>query len=93
MKEDEDDEAANWFHFLFPRMKEAEHKPDGKLPQIIEFIQYPGDTVFVPGGWWHAVLNLDNTIAITENVINHASFEKVWIDIRRKDRTMAYIWL
>ncbi len=57
----EDDEAINYFVDLLPRVKEAEPDCDMRL-----FIQYPGETVFIPSGWWHAVLNLDNTIAITQ---------------------------
>lgn len=57
----EDDEAINYFIDLVPRIK-------AKHPEIsvMEFVQQPGDTVFIPGGWWHAVINLDNTIAITQ---------------------------
>ena len=73
-KKGEDDEAIHYFDLHLPRLKEAEHRPGGKLPEMIECIQYPGETMFVPGGWWHAVLNLDATIAITENVCNEGNF-------------------
>ena len=58
----EDDEAINYFVDILPRMRSAF---GAQLP-IVEFIQQPGETVFVPGGWWHAVLNLDDTVAVTQ---------------------------
>jgi histone arginine demethylase JMJD6 len=49
--------------------------------------------MFVPGGWWHAVINLDNTIAITENIVNHGNFERVWTQTRVSRKRLAYRWL
>ena len=93
MNKGEDDEAIQYFDFIFPRLKATEHYTKGKLPDIIECIQYPGETMFVPGGWWHAVINLDNTIAITENICNQGNFERVWTQTRKSRKRLAYRWL
>ncbi len=66
MEKGEDDEAIQYFDKVLPRLKKAEG-PEGtnRLPTIIEGVQYPGETIFVPSNWWHGVQNLDFTIAIT----------------------------
>ncbi|KNE56587.1 hypothetical protein AMAG_17938 [Allomyces macrogynus ATCC 38327] len=45
----------------FPRFKDA---------LCIEFIQEPGQTVFVPSGWFHQLENLEDTISINHNWTN-----------------------
>lgn len=93
MKKGEDDEAIHYFDFIYDRLRSLEHHKEGRLPDIIECVQYPGETMFVPGAWWHAVINLDNTIAITENVCNHGNFERVWILTRKGRKRLSYKWL
>lgn len=64
-KDDEDNEAIHYFDLTLPRLKKAEGPEGTKRLQFIEGIQHPGETIFVPGNWWHGVLNLDDTVAIT----------------------------
>lgn len=86
----EDDEAVNYFMDILPRIKRA-NAPE--TLRCIELMQYPGDTIFVPGGWWHAVFNVEDTVAVTQNFCSSQNFERVWRKTRSGRKRMAVKWL
>ncbi|CAI5732321.1 unnamed protein product [Hyaloperonospora brassicae] len=51
-----------WYLHVYPTLT-----PDQKP---LEIIQEEGETIYVPNGWWHLVLNLDMTIAVTQNMVD-----------------------
>lgn len=85
----EDDEAINYFVDHIPRL--ISRYPSSCREMKI-FYQYPGETVFVPGGWWHAVLNLEHSIAVTQNYVSRQNFERVWIRTKKGRKKMAVKW-
>lgn len=64
---------SQWWLDIYPLLAD-EDKP-------IECTQLPGETIFVPSGWWHCVLNLETTIAVTQNFVNSKNFEFVCLDM------------
>ncbi|XP_010273004.1 PREDICTED: F-box protein At1g78280 [Nelumbo nucifera] len=65
--------SLQWWLDIYPMLTD-ENKP-------IECTQLPGETIFVPSGWWHCVLNLETTIAVTQNFVNSKNFEFVCLDM------------
>jgi len=73
--EHQSNEGIQFFTKVYPKIRSTSW-PEQYKP--IEFVQNPGDTVFVPYGWWHAVLNLDLTIAVTQNFASPVNFPTAW---------------
>lgn len=93
----EDDEAVHYFTTILPRIKQAAIDSGGKGSyenfECYEFTQYEGETVYIPNGWWHAVLNLTHTVGVTQNFCSSRNFEQVWKKTRKGREKMAYKWL
>ena len=79
-------EAVTWFAKMLPRLRQQ------GVP-CIDFIQRPGETIFVPSGWWHVILNLDLTIAVTQNFASSANFAEVWRATAKSRPRLASHWL
>ena len=96
----DNDEPIAWFLNAVPRIRESAadgfgdrsaRAREGK--RMLEFVQEAGEVVYIPGGWWHAVLNLSSTVAVTHNFVSTTNFERVWRRVRAERKKMAARWL
>ncbi|EKX39010.1 hypothetical protein GUITHDRAFT_76659 [Guillardia theta CCMP2712] len=82
-------EALDWFLYHLDGMKQ-------QLPahqQPVEVIMEAGETIFVPGGWWHTVLNLEDTIAVTQNFVSSNNFMLVYQELKTSRTKLSRKWL
>ena len=97
VRDDEDDEAIHYFMYILPRIKRKaqslRHAEQYENFACYEFTQNEGETVYVPNGWWHAVLNLGDSVAITQNFCSPRNFDAVWLKTRSGRKRLAWKWL
>ena len=56
-------------------------------------VQAAGEIVFTPGNWRHQVYNLENTVALTENYLNHTNYNLVEEHLvqKREEATLEHL--
>lgn len=76
--------VGEWImQFWSEHMNQYHERPVGQRP--LECTTHPGDVVFVPHGWWHSVINLDDcNIAITHNYVSPSNLGNVLKFFREK---------
>jgi len=83
-----DDEAIQYFDYILPRI--ISHH--GSTHRVYECLQEAGDVIFVPGHWWHGVVNLTDAIAVTHNFCGYENFDEVWLRTEKERPVLARKW-
>lgn len=60
------------------------HAEARRAKGCLEGICYEGEVLHVPSGWWHLVVNLSPSIAITQNFVPRAHLADVLLFLRNK---------
>ena len=59
----------------------------------VHVLQKPGETVFVPNGWPHIVLNLEMAVAVTHNyACEFGPFEQMWREVEQEEPEFFKEW-
>jgi len=89
--------AVRWFLRVLPRIREAIRTATPDSPSWLrnartrELVQEPGAVVFVPSGWFHAVLNISPgaSVAVTQNFASPSNLDEVRAALAEEDEGMA----
>jgi histone arginine demethylase JMJD6 len=64
--------AVRWFDVVWPETQKEAWTQNG-YPRPIEVWQGPGDTMFVPSGWWHVRLKVEDFFLAPPTAPTHTS--------------------
>ncbi|CAI5755818.1 unnamed protein product [Candida verbasci] len=60
-----------------------------RIPECKIGITFPGETMYVPSGWWHSVINLDDSIALTQNFVPKVKLPNVLNFLKNKPKQIS----
>lgn len=83
-EEDVADSAAHWLHLHYPHLGDV---------GCLDFIQRAGETVYIPNGWWHNVVNLEFSVAVTENFVDRHNLAASHASMQQDNPKLAASWL
>ncbi|RIA98447.1 hypothetical protein C1645_685850 [Glomus cerebriforme] len=66
-----------WYLSFYKETQKSKSRP-------LEGVCKAGEVIFVPNGWWHMVINLEDSIAITQNFVGRWNFKNVLLFLRDK---------
>ncbi|KAF9361997.1 hypothetical protein BGX26_008169 [Mortierella sp. AD094] len=75
--------SVEWYLDVYPFLP-SELRP-------IEIVQHPGQTIYVPSGWWHMVLNMDDTVAVTQNFADETNLRTVKRSMQTNKKELSQI--
>jgi hypothetical protein len=82
--------TAEWLiNFWSFHQESRYHKDPAKRP--LEAILQPGELMFVPHGWWHMVINLDFTVALTHNYVSTSNLKDCLQFLKHKKEQISGI--
>jgi histone arginine demethylase JMJD6 len=85
--------AIEWFLDVWPSIDQQKFYDPGVCTPTYT-IQERGEVVFVPRGWWHVVINLTTTVAVTHNFAMIRDIEYIVPDVlANSPETFARRWI
>jgi len=75
--------VVEWFVDFYDQVQKSAVKP-------FECVTKPGELLFIPSGWWHTALNLEESIAVTQNFVSSQNLLKVNNFLKSKKKQELY---